>query len=107
EAFLSLAVMEWGVDDNERGKEIYEEGIILCREAGYTFRLPDFLLSLGYQLLLEGDYERGAALNEEAATLCRDHGYARSLNLSLDNLGWATLLKGDHERAVSFYEESL
>jgi DNA-binding CsgD family transcriptional regulator/tetratricopeptide (TPR) repeat protein len=95
------------VGDTGRGKEIYEEGIILCREVGYAFRLPDFLLSLGYQLLLEGDYERGAALNEEAATLCREHGYARSLNLTLDNLGWATLLKGDHERARSFYEESL
>jgi len=59
----SLRVMSagpaWGLGDTERGKEIYEEGADLCREAGYTFRLPDFLFSLGYQLLLEGDYERG------------------------------------------------
>jgi hypothetical protein len=59
EALLQLAATAWGVGDAERGKEIYEEGIILCRQAGYTFRLPDFLLSLGYQLLLEGDYGRG------------------------------------------------
>jgi hypothetical protein len=78
--------------DTARAKQIYEEGIALCREAGYAFRLPVFLLGLGYVLLLEGDYERGAALNEEAAALCRDHGYNDSLPYALDNLGWAALL---------------
>ena len=93
--------------DTARAKQIYEEGIALCREAGYAFRLPVFLLGLGYVLLLEGDYERGAALNEEAAALCRDRGYNDSLPYALDNLGWATLLQGDHERARTFYKESL
>ena len=107
EALMQLAGTAWGLGDTERGKEIYEEGADLCREAGYTFRLPDFLFSLGYQLLLEGDYERGTALNGEAVAICREHGYKRSLNFTLDNLGWATLLQGDHERARTFYRESL
>ena len=93
--------------DLARAKEIYEEGIALCREVGYTFRLPAFLLGLGYVLLLEGDYERGAALNEEAAAICRDRGYDDNLQYALDNLGWAALLQGDYERASSHYEESL
>ena len=97
EALIQLAATAWGQGDTERGNEIYEEGIELCREAGYTFRLPDFLFSLGYQLLLEGDYERGAALNEEAVAICREHGYKRSLNFALDNQGWAALLQGDHD----------
>ncbi len=90
-----------------RAKEIYEEGIAVCREVGYTYRLPSFLLSLGYLLLLEGDYARGAALNEEAATLSRERGYKGSLHYALDNLGWAALLQEDHERARTYYEESL
>lgn len=59
EALIQLAGTEWGLGDTKRGMEIYEEGVALCRGAGYTFRLPDFLFSLGYQLLLAGDYERG------------------------------------------------
>ena len=93
--------------DTARAKQIYEEGIALCREAGCAFRLPVFLLGLGYVLLLEGDYERGAALNEEATAVCRDRGYNDNLPYALDNLGWATLLQGDHERARTFYKESL
>ena len=79
----------------------------MCREVCYTFRLPGFLLSLGYIFMLEGDYERGAALNEEAAALCREHGYKSHLDYALDNQGWAALLQGDHGRARTIYEESL
>jgi predicted ATPase/DNA-binding CsgD family transcriptional regulator/Tfp pilus assembly protein PilF len=88
-------------------KEIYEEGIAVCRKVGYTYRLPDFLLSLGFILILEGDYERGVTLNEEAIAICREHGYRSKLNYALDNLGWASLLQGDHERAKPFYQEGL
>jgi predicted ATPase/DNA-binding CsgD family transcriptional regulator len=93
--------------DTARAKEVYEEGIAVCREVGYVYRLPDFLLSLGYQLMLEGEYERGATLNEEAAALFREHGYKSGLHYALDNLGWAMLLQGNHERARSYYEQSL
>src|SRR5215212_3807819 len=89
-----------------RAKEIFEEVIAVCREMGYTYRLPDSLLSLGYTFMLEGDYERGAALNEEAVAICREHGYRQKLNYALDNLGWAELLRGDYEEAKPFYEES-
>ena len=71
------------------------------------YRLPDFLGSLGYVSILEGDYERGAALNEEAAGLCRERGYKSGLQFALANLGWAALLRGDQERAKAAYEESL
>ena len=47
----------------------------MCQEAGYPYRLPELLLSLGYILMLEGDYERGVTLNEEAVAICREHGY--------------------------------
>lgn len=79
----------------------------MCREVGYTYRLPDFLLSLGYECLLEGDYKRGAALNEGAVAICREHGYRSKLNYALDNLGWAAILQDDHERARTSYQESL
>jgi predicted ATPase/DNA-binding CsgD family transcriptional regulator len=99
----------WGSFSGEtaRTKEICEEGIVVCQEVGYNYRLPAFLNSLGYMLMLEGEYERGAALNEEAATLCREHGYKNGLQYALDNQGWAALLQGQHETARSYYEESL
>jgi tetratricopeptide (TPR) repeat protein len=93
--------------DTARAKEIYEEGIVVCREVGYTYRLPVFLVSLGYMLMLEGDYERGAALNGEAAALCRERGYKSGLQYALDNLGWAALLQGDHDLAKTSYQEGL
>jgi tetratricopeptide (TPR) repeat protein len=80
---------------------------VVCREVGYTYLLPAFLLSMGYVSLVEGDYERGAALNEEAVALFRERGYKGGLYYALDNLGWAALLQGDHERAKSYYQESL
>ena len=63
------------LDDRERGKELFQEGIGLARELGYAPTLARFLLSLGYTLLLEGDYERGAALNEEAVAVFPERGY--------------------------------
>jgi ATP/maltotriose-dependent transcriptional regulator MalT len=69
--------------------------------------LSAFLISLGYEFLLEGDHERAAALNEEAAELCRERGHRGRLAYALDNLGWAALLRGDHKRARELHEESL
>ena len=43
-----------------RAKEIFEEGVVVCQEAGYTYLLPAFLLCLGALLMQEGNYERGA-----------------------------------------------
>jgi tetratricopeptide (TPR) repeat protein len=104
---LSWGAAWSGLGDPARTKELYEEGIALCREVGYTYRLSDFLLSLGYVLLIERDYERGVALNAEAAALCRERGYKSGLQLAADNLGWAALLRGDRELATTSCEESL
>lgn len=68
--------------DIARANEIFEEGIALCRDVGYTFQLTYFLHNRGYQSTLEGDYERGMALNEEAVAICREHRYKASLNLA-------------------------
>ena len=79
----------------------------MCQEAGYTYLLPAFLLSLGALLMQEGNYERGAALNEEAEALFREHGYKGRLQFALNNLGWVVLLQGNHERDRRYYGESL
>jgi predicted ATPase/DNA-binding CsgD family transcriptional regulator len=110
EAHFQLGCMSGNstsLDETARAKKYYEEGIAVCREVDYPYRLPELLLSLGYILMLEGDYKRGVALNEEAVAICQEHGYRRSLNFALGNLGWAALLQGDHERARTFYQESV
>jgi hypothetical protein len=55
EALLELAGVSFYLEDREQANKLYEEGIILCREVGYTYRLPDFLFSLGYTVLVQGD----------------------------------------------------
>jgi non-specific serine/threonine protein kinase len=107
DALPELASILICLDDRERAKELYEEGIVLCRELGYGTRLGEILFQLGYMLLLEGDYERGEALNEEAAALYRERGYKFGLDGILHHLGWAALLQGNHQRAKTSYEESL
>jgi tetratricopeptide (TPR) repeat protein len=104
---LELGATSLGLGNRERAKEFYEDGLVLCREVGYMYRLPDFLNTLGYISILDGDYERGAALNEESAAIIRERGYKAGFQWTLDNLGWAALLQGDHERARTSYFGSL
>jgi non-specific serine/threonine protein kinase len=49
DALFQLAITTDRQGDNAESKEFFEEGIALCREVGYTYRLPSFLLSLGYE----------------------------------------------------------
>jgi non-specific serine/threonine protein kinase len=77
--------------------------------------LPLYLISLGYQFLLQGDHERAAALNEEAVAIYRGlgrrvdrvSGLGEPAQTALNNLGWVALVRGDHERAKALYIESL
>jgi DNA-binding CsgD family transcriptional regulator/tetratricopeptide (TPR) repeat protein len=94
-------------DDHEQAKRLYEEGLALSRLLGGARQLVDYLVSLGYTLLLEGDLERATTLNEVAAMLARERGYKGGLEYILDNRGWAALLQGDHQRAKTSFEESL
>jgi non-specific serine/threonine protein kinase len=66
-----------------------------------------YLVSLGYEYLLEGNLEKAAELNEEAAALFRKQGRRGDLQYALVNLGWAALLQGDNERAEASYKECL
>jgi DNA-binding CsgD family transcriptional regulator len=106
---LGLVASDQG--DHEGATQLYEEGLALCLESGYTIPLPDFLSGLGYEFMLQGDQERATTLIEEATTLVRRLGQRRRpggpVKGPLERLGWATLLLGDHERAKTWYEEHL
>ena len=90
-----------------RRRDLYEEGLALSRELDGAELLGAYLISLGYEYLLEGEPERATALNEEAAELYRKRGRRGGLQHALDNLGWATLLRGDYERAETLHKQSL
>jgi tetratricopeptide (TPR) repeat protein len=74
---------------------------------GDAGRLGDYLNSLGYEFLLEGNLEKAAELTEEAAMLFRKQGRRSHLRYVLDNLGWVALLQRDHGRAEALYQENL
>jgi hypothetical protein len=69
--------------------------------------LGAYLISLGYEFLLEGNPERATSLNEEAVALYRKRGHRGRLQIALDNLGWAALVRDDYQRAETLHEESL
>jgi tetratricopeptide (TPR) repeat protein len=91
----------------EQAKELYEEGLGLSRALGGARPLGEYLISLGYEYLLEGDHERATTLNEEAAELYQKRGRRGGLQYAFDNLGWAALARGDHKRAKTLHEENL
>ncbi|HEX5847703.1 MAG TPA: tetratricopeptide repeat protein, partial [Rubrobacter sp.] len=91
----------------EQAKRLYEEGLALSRDLGGAELLGAYLISLGYECLLEGDPERARELNEEAVALYRGRGRKGNLQVALDNLGWAALIEGDHERSEALFEECL
>ena len=102
-----LAINEEG--DYTRGTALFEESLVLAREAGDAYRVAANLVALQYAAVLQGNYERATALYEEALAVARELGNSgvEIIPEALVNLGLAALGQGDHQRAVSSFKEAL
>jgi predicted ATPase len=92
--------------DHERASELFEEGLVLYREARNTKGVAWSVCSLAAVSSDRGDYEREKQLYEEGIALSREIGGARMLADMLISLGYTYLLEGDHERATALNEEA-
>jgi predicted ATPase/DNA-binding CsgD family transcriptional regulator len=101
-----LGEAAWLRGDHERGAELFEESLVLHREARNRRGIAWSAYCLGCASSDRGDYERAKELYEEGIALAREMGGALPLGDLLMALGWELLLEGDHERATALSEEA-
>jgi DNA-binding CsgD family transcriptional regulator len=101
-----LGEAAWLRGDYERAGELFEEGLVLHREARNRRGVAWSVCSLANVSSDRGDYERAKELYEEGIALARETGGALPLGDLLLALGWELLLQGDHERATALNEEA-
>jgi predicted ATPase/DNA-binding SARP family transcriptional activator/DNA-binding CsgD family transcriptional regulator len=101
-----LGEAAWLRGDYERAAGLFEEGLVLHREARNTRGVAWSVCSLAAVSSDRGDYERSKELYEEAIALARKMGGALPLGDLLLALGWEYMLEGDHERATALNEEA-
>jgi hypothetical protein len=85
----------WG--EFERAVGLYEESLILSREAGSVRGVAFSLLCLGVEWRVRGDFGRVITFLEEAAVRCREAGDSALLASTLSHLGFMLLLRGYRE----------
>ena len=100
-----VAIQDRG--DYQRAMKLYEEGLAVCRERGYTGELAQYLADMAEGSMHRGDLQEAKDLLEEAAVLLREKENGRFLEFVLESQGWVTLLRGEHKQARAFYEEGL
>jgi tetratricopeptide (TPR) repeat protein len=102
---LGAAVVRRG--DYERATELFEEALVLSREAGDRWGVSFTLNALGNVSSMQGDYERATELYEECLALLKELGDVAHSAIVLTNLGGIALDRGDHERATELSEKAV
>ena len=85
--------------EHGRARRLYDEALVLFREAGDDGRVARTLSDLGGLSILEEDYARAIELYDETIPLFRESGDVRALSVTLSNLAAVLGLQGDHRRA--------
>ena len=92
--------------DYEQASQLYEESLVLSRNAEDRGGIAYSLLNLAIVSRDQGDHEQATFFYEEGAALCRESGYAALLAEYLVSMGYEFLLRGDYERATELNEEA-
>ncbi len=91
----------------DTARPLLEESLAIARAAGDSFRIANFLNSLGDLARCEGHFVQAQALYEESLSLLRPLGAARDIPVTLHNLAHVYLQQGDIESAHALFRESL
>ncbi len=103
---LGTALLFQG-EDFGRARFLFEESLILSREANYKACIGYPLLYLGMVALQAGDTETARARMEESLEIFQEVGIRDVIGLVLSSLGIVSLVQGDYARAQASLEESL
>ena len=101
-----LGEAAWLRGDNERAAELFNESLVIHREARNSRGVAWSVCSLAAVSSDRGDYERAKEFYEEGIALAREMGGALPLGDLLISLGYVYLLEGDHKRATALNEEA-
>jgi tetratricopeptide (TPR) repeat protein len=98
----------FGVGDLAGSAKIFEESIVLSRQAGEKYILAQALTALGYAKAFLGDAEGSYRAAEEGLTLAREVGDKVLLGQALRNMAYATVVThGDRQTIRAYEAESL
>jgi non-specific serine/threonine protein kinase len=105
-ALNSSGMVRRELNDDERSRALYAEGVAVAREIGARDLLLSLLNNTAELSRGRGDYARARVLYEEALA---ERGNARDSGRAVVvfNLGLVAFAQGDHARAHSFFSESL
>jgi len=93
--------------DDERAAALYEETLVLGRDAGNAHMIAFALQNLADAAYRADDLGRAIALALEGVELSRQLGDRRVTFLGLSNVAQVLLARGDAGGAAALYEESL
>jgi predicted ATPase/class 3 adenylate cyclase len=93
--------------DDEQGRVLLEESLVLARERADTFRIARAQCMLGALHAWRGDAEPGRALLESCLPVFRELHNATWTGFTLVFLGYTAMLKNDFEQAIQLMDENL
>ncbi|CAN5163529.1 BTAD domain-containing putative transcriptional regulator [soil metagenome] len=103
----ALSVCIYGSGENERLRDISEEGIGLARQAGDEHAEANLVGIAGFAALQLGDLERATRLLEESLELCQRLGLEWNTAQILTHLSVPYTTQGDLERGAAYAREAL
>jgi tetratricopeptide (TPR) repeat protein len=93
--------------DFDRARGLYEESLVLAREADDEWLITIVLNNLGGAEVEAGNVERGIELFEESLALGEERGDIERRARQLANLGFARLELGDRSAAQALFADAL
>jgi predicted ATPase/class 3 adenylate cyclase len=93
--------------DDEQGRVLLEESLVLARERADTFRIARAQCMLGALHAWRGDAEPGRALLESCLPVFRELHNATWTGFTLVFLGYTAMLKDDFEQAIQLMDDNL
>jgi len=86
-----------------RAVGLYEQGLAIAREIGYTSAVASMQNRLGEVAQAQGEYVRAGALHRESSRVFRDLGQKRDALLCLEGLAWVADTQEHAKRSAVHY----
>lgn len=104
---LELGYTIFSLGDNQKGKEIVEDGLKLAQTENLEYFTTNGLIDLGTNYYLKGEYAEAEKYIGQALQIARLNGGKQTEARALISLGSVALLKNKSREAISYIEPAL